>query len=89
MDTKKDGGPAFGYAYEGYHDGHPQTLHTGGLSVRDWFAGQALQAFMRLTYSSGGGYMQYAERAKQAAQCSYQLADAMLLARTPQDTEGK
>jgi hypothetical protein len=74
----EDGGPAFPitvpvefqYAYD-------------GMSLRDWFAGQALPAVIAAT-SAGQHHLQVepeqtAERA--LADAAYKLADAMLAAR--------
>lgn len=80
----KDGGPVFPFGSPQYdEDGDMimRSYYEKGMSKRDYFAAAALQAFMRLAYSSGGGYMQYASHAKEAAACAYQLADAMLAER--------
>ena len=67
--TERDGGPAF-----------PQISELGdiaatgnGMSMRDWFAGQAIRARW------GNGEAMTPE---DAAMMAYQLADAMLDART-------
>jgi uncharacterized protein YodC (DUF2158 family) len=62
-DQKKDGGPAF-----------PVTAYYGGkegMSLRDWFAGQALVGISELSHTSPTELAEY----------SYRLADAMLEAR--------
>lgn len=73
--SKPDGGPAF-----------PATVANGcnggvtGMSLRDWFAGQALVALFSQSahpLSPGIGETAYIEAAWQA----YRLADAMLVAR--------
>lgn len=78
--TSKDGGPAFPT-----HDADPgtdprsQTL-SGGMSLRDWFAGQALAGILAGGFAgtiphddiNGGG---------DAAFFAYQYADAMLASR--------
>jgi hypothetical protein len=73
--TPKDGGPAFPHLglYQGA-DGnlHPTPTQYEGLSLRDWFAGQAIRARW------GDGTAMTPE---QAAEMAYQLADAMLTAR--------
>lgn len=60
-----DGGPAFPY---------PQTIGKTilGMSLRDWFAGQALQVI----HSDGGRYGP--EGMEQVAKYAYAMADAML-----------
>lgn len=42
--STQDGGPAFS------HDG--QANYTGGLSMRDWFAGQALAGILSIPTSN-------------------------------------
>jgi hypothetical protein len=65
----KDGGPAFPYVYE--MEG-PPTAIWHGMTLRDWFAAQAIRARW------GDGTAMTPE---QAAEMAYQLADAMLTAR--------
>ena len=76
MSTTKDGGPAFpeaiaigpsGDVYPGF----------GGMSLRDWFAGQVLTR----VYANEGRYGP--EGLKQCAEYAYAMADAMLAAREP------
>lgn len=69
-DFENEGGPAFGHG-DRTHGGDP------GMSLRDWFAGQSLQVFMRVFH------------AEEAAKFAYALADAMLLARTKPTGETK
>ena len=69
---KDDGGQAFaGPAHKGmdgaWHNGQP------GMSLRDWFAGQALVGI--LAYPDPGGTV------KTMAGIAYEYADAMLEAR--------
>lgn len=73
MSTKNDGGPAF-------PTGHTtrETVHIGadGMSLRDWFAGQALARLAEAVsedITTG--------REKRIATSAYELADAMLAAR--------
>lgn len=71
---KKDGGPAFPYAFE--HDGHANISgFAPGMSLRDWFAGQAL---IMLPHHGCGADLDSTDTAIAA----YQIADAMLAART-------
>jgi len=67
-DARKDGGPAFP---QGMQVGHVAKME-GGLSVRDYFAAKAMQAFI-----TGKGTISY----KQTCLNAYELADAMLAAR--------
>ena len=68
----KDGGPAFpvpmGFDINGLT--YPAT-HSEGMSLRDWFAGMALQGLLSLTTASGGKFEDYATDA-------YTIADAMI-----------
>jgi len=66
MSTLNDGGPAF-----------PSTiiddsLHVGGMSLRDYFAAKAIQGMMANNWNTN-----YDDWAKHA----YRLADAMIKAR--------
>lgn len=54
----EDGGPAFPISYE---------QHWAGMSLRDWFAGQALVGLIALDMSI-----------EQTAKCAYQAADEMI-----------
>ncbi len=65
MSTINDGGPAFPVHDLGIHG-------TYGMSLRDWFAGMAMQAWL-----SGGA--RSAEIV--VAESAYRYADAMLAAR--------
>lgn len=66
--STNDGGPAFPCDIE--HVTH--VANHSGMSLRDWFAGQAITA---LVYHSG------VELAEHAAHDAYQMADAMLAER--------
>lgn len=70
MTKKPDGGPAFPWPesldYEGW----------GGMSLRDWFAGQALMGIM----ASENDY-DYGKHLESNAAVSYAQADAMLAER--------
>jgi len=70
-----DGGPAF-----------PRSPHTGdpsddGMTLRDWFAGQALAGVM--STAEGLGRVEAAARSEllETATLIYEMADAMLKAR--------
>ena len=81
--TTNNGGPAFPQfdVVVGERDGHGDPLEaytsaTGGMSLRDWFAGQTLAA------SGCGlneGEVQWFEQ--HGAKFLYRIADAMLAAR--------
>ena len=66
--TPKDGGPAFPL-----HNPH-YTSTEQGMSLRDWFAGMALQGLSVNRY--------YDSHGKNMADAAYRFADAMLIART-------
>ena len=63
--TQNDGGPAFPTVAG-------QTVYSHGMTLRDWFAGQAVRARW------GNGEAMTPE---DAADMAYQLADAILKAR--------
>ena len=68
MSDRDDGGPAFPMA------GEPGIEFDRGMSLRDWFAGQALD--QRKMLSTGAYY------AADAAREAYEIADAMLKTRS-------
>lgn len=75
MATKHDdGGPAFAHN-EKSHDGAHYQTHPG-MSLRDWFAGQALMGML----ANGEPTIQL-PTGFSTAQCAYEYADAMLRAR--------
>jgi hypothetical protein len=69
-DSINDGGPAFPHPSGEFHSADT------GMSLRDWFAGQAL----------AGVDNPWASVPHELAMQSYRIADAMLAVRTP--TEG-
>ena len=71
MSTKNDGGPAF-----------PQFNSEGlrGMSLRDWFAGQALSAMLSMTETYVAVTSNKVTPDEIVGGC-YQWADAMLAAR--------
>lgn len=66
MSTKNDGGAAF-----------PET----GMSLRDWFAGQALKGLLSNSHPSGPSFTTIDECTNYYAKLSFLYADAMLKAR--------
>jgi hypothetical protein len=62
---QNDGGPAFPVAWHG--------IPHGGMTLRDWFAGQALAGLLTSPSS---------DTAENWASTAYGLADAMLAARS-------
>lgn len=72
-----DGGPAFPVPHLSQNQASGETTlheHFGGMSLRDWFAGQALVGM-------GAGSTGLAITVEQFASQSYLLADAMLAER--------
>jgi hypothetical protein len=89
MSERDDGGPAFPTAWENDSDMNaqapdgvvvpPMTTHyLRGMSLRDYFAGQAINAALAMKVDLPGDA---AEIAKNAANACYRVADAMLKAR--------
>lgn len=82
MDTFKDGGPAFPLE-------NPRHLENGelfkqftGMSMRDWFAGQALPSMLNELYASSvRRNVKYENVFIVAADAAYGAADAMLVER--------
>lgn len=74
-----DGGPAFPNTPA---NGDPFGFHPG-MSLRDWFAGQALKGRLAAERhsTSEDGFAGYTELAAEV----YSIADAMLFAREPMD----
>lgn len=64
MTQKPDGGPAFPW----------DPVYPSGMSLRDWFAGQALTTFQISTMASD-------ETVSAIAGACYRVADAMIAAR--------
>ncbi|WP_449043766.1 hypothetical protein [Paracoccus versutus] len=78
-----DGGPAFPQLelVAGERDGHGDaieafTVATGGMTLRDWFAGQALAGYFACSHTP---HMNAVGR--EEAEYMYRMADAMLAAR--------
>ena len=81
MSDREDGGPAFasgirGEQWTSHEDGEPQfSAHfVGGMSLRDYFAGQVLTTVRITEEQRGMDFTPFAE-------CAYRIADAMLKAR--------
>lgn len=74
--TKDTGGPAFPFSYE---EGG-KLLSCNGMTLRDWFAGQALVGILSGELSIG--VMNSDSRAALLSQATYEIADAMLAERS-------
>lgn len=70
MTKPYDGGPAFPTVAG-------QTVYSHGMTLRDWFAGQALAGLSSPPDATGS----WSWQAKAAAREAYRMADAMLEAR--------
>ncbi len=78
---KDDGGPAFPHTVTQSEQGSrlfPSEYGIGGMTLRDWFAGQALAGCLADS--------QLALTAKELAEWCYQEADEMIKARNKEET---
>jgi hypothetical protein len=83
MIKPNDGGPAFPvlkYEYKATGNLHPSPTVQSGMSLRDWFAGMALQGLIA-SQSSDTGYSTTPATQKNVAKEAYSHADAMLAER--------
>jgi len=70
MSADKTGGPAFPvcYQHENLETGEMEvTAAFHGMTLRDWFAGQALNQMLRWEFAEGQEYQDLAEQAYMAA----------------------
>ncbi|MBU9552469.1 hypothetical protein KTE50_28440 [Burkholderia multivorans] len=100
MNKINDGGPAFGQVVElrcvrvemdGSTEWEPEAMVHGGLTVRDWFAGKALEGLIAEPVTGGCVSMvthctpnfdsEGSKPGDRMATAAYALADAMLRAR--------
>jgi hypothetical protein len=79
MSSTNDGGPAFPTPQGTACDGSSFN-YSNGMTLRDYFAGQALCGIALWNRGQGGSFVN-ADDAKDAGTLAYQLADAMLAAR--------
>ena len=80
-ETKHDGGPAFPpTVHPDCHDGRGMPT---GLSIRDWFAGQAIIAVARMVLRDQSPFEKEEVSGfyKRRAIWAYEMADAMLAER--------
>lgn len=79
MSAVNDGGPAFPSEQGSTPEGCWNQSYTPGMSLRDWFAGQALAGVLPVCKEDTLGRGQ--SKAQVFAQRAYEIADAMLAAR--------
>lgn len=89
--SKDNGGPAFPCTNEQFTLGNPQTGDAwAGLSLRDWFAGQAIGSIISAAsakqHHPGRGASDPRPLEQRIAGDAYEIADAMLAVRKA--TEG-
>lgn len=94
MSDHNDGGPAFPQAMntglvrmsgDGVLEVDKEVL--GGMSLRDWFAGQALGHALSRDYGNDWGKAG-SEHVTRACRHAYAIADALLAARNSTPTKG-
>ena len=82
MTDKHDGGPAFPVTFT---DGDGNSVAIPGMSLRDWFAGQAMQAFAGQPETMGRAMksmgMDLGRIGEAISKAAYATADAMLAER--------
>lgn len=82
---RKDGGTAFPTpVHRGMHDRDP--VYDPGMSLRDWFAGMALQGMIAAYWEGERG--PNADESKTMTRGAYQFADAMLREREKGGRDG-
>lgn len=94
MSKMNDGGSAFPLVKRWTGDGYPYDC-AEGMSLRDWFAGQALVAIIKAEEAVDVDSIKERARIRQRnhrakfrdAKRAYAIADAMLAARQPQEGE--
>ena len=70
-----DGGPAFPVPLELNANDETIQPESSGMTLRDWFAGQAMNGWVSCSETAG--------EKKDAAGFAYKMADAMIEARKP------
>lgn len=80
MSAAHDGGPAFPTTMQHDLNGEAMTVPQPGMSLRDHFAGLAMQGWLA-SFERGERHPITTGNASWVASVSYQMADAMLEAR--------
>jgi len=83
-----DGGPAFPSSYVEKDPNYPpEQVFLPGMMLRDYFAGQALPPCVSAVIAiEAAGTPLKKDAPVCAAEMAYQIADAMLVARCPQES---
>lgn len=87
MSASNDGGPAFPQTETLMNSGFPDIKVrevTGGMTLRDWFAGMALQGALASPLDVAGDH--YQEKRDEVCRVSYDYADAMLTTRNGKES---
>lgn len=79
MSTPNDGGPAFPSPTDRFPDGCVNAWMEYGMSLRDWFAGEAIKGICDVCQFDTPEPME--SREQMLARKCYSFADAMLAAR--------
>lgn len=80
-----DGGPAFPFGQVSETTGRPiNGYHNDGMSLRDYFAGQALMGLLSGQYAEQGQHNLF-----EVPNEAYYIADAMIAERNRKDPEEK
>jgi len=74
----RDGGPAFPHRHEDRWQNAEGRITNTGMSLRDWFAGVALQGLCAHPESKAGSDQNMERYVSMLASISYRVADAML-----------
>lgn len=83
MSTPNDGGPAFPQTERVERgDRAIEVIKSPGMSLRDWFAGQALAESFKAAFEGSVRTGNPSGTVERAAAMAYELAGAMLAART-------
>ena len=80
--TTNDGGPAFPVTIHKDWHGNVAVAIDQGMSLRDWFAGQALQQFVGERDHQVWAHQRFEEARHTIAKAAYNIADAMIAARS-------
>lgn len=85
-DFNKSGGPAFPHAIVQFYGGEEDRTPFDGMTLRDWFAGQALTGIIAnpdISKAATKNKLNVEDFRRQAAEAAYAEADVMLKAREP------